>query len=192
MLSERFCVVSDDVLSFLLDTATEITARIKLLEDFKTVQKGGLWYEEALPTETILYGLVIATPTGHHKNNGLNETAIFDVVRNSIEPVVQLGGKATVGRGLCRLSFQVPQKQAAQTQPDPNPQQSLEKTETETASSTVEQAAPIEHGAKTEPSVSTPSAPPTNEVVAQQSSPPTQSPTWKVFSTKPMVKKPST
>lgn len=105
MFVERFCLVSDDVLSFLLDTATEITARIKLQEEAKTVQKGGLWYEEALPTETILYGLVLATPTGHHKNNGLDEAKIFDVVTNAIEPIVQLGGKATVGKGLCCLSL---------------------------------------------------------------------------------------
>ena len=42
MLGERLCIVSDDVLGFLLDTATEITARIKLQDDVKTVQKGGL------------------------------------------------------------------------------------------------------------------------------------------------------
>jgi CRISPR-associated protein Cmr4 len=105
MFIERFCVVSDDVLSFLLDTATEITARIKLQDDAKTVQKGGLWYEESLPAETILYGLVLATPTGYHKNNRLEEATIFKVVTNAIEPIVQLGGKATVGRGLCRLSL---------------------------------------------------------------------------------------
>jgi CRISPR-associated protein Cmr4 len=113
MFAERFCIVSDDVLSFLLDTATEITARIKLREDAKSVQRGGLWYEEALPTETILYGLVLATPTGYHSNNRLDEAKIFDVVANSIEPVVQLGGKATVGRGLCRLIFRENSKQSA-------------------------------------------------------------------------------
>lgn len=123
MLSERFCIVSDDVLSFLLDTATEITARIKLQEDYKTVQQGGLWYEEALPTETILYGFVLATPTGYHKNNGLNEAAIFDVVEKSIGSVVQLGGKATVGRGLCHLSFQGAKPKVIQSQPDSNPPQ---------------------------------------------------------------------
>ncbi len=114
IFAERFCIVSDDVLSFLLDTATEITARIKLQEEAKAVQRGGLWYEEALPTETILYGLVLATPTGHHKNNGLDEAKIFGVVANSIETVVQLGGKATVGKGLCRLSFQGAAKQSDQ------------------------------------------------------------------------------
>jgi CRISPR-associated protein Cmr4 len=118
MFAERFCIVSADVLSFLLDTATEITARIKLQEEAKTVQRGGLWYEEALPTETILYGLVLATPTGYHKNNGLDEAKIFDVVANSIEPVVQLGGKATVGRGLCRLSLQGAPKQSVKNMRD--------------------------------------------------------------------------
>src|SRR5947209_6412044 len=54
MLIERFCIVPDDIFNFLIETATEITARIKLLEDSKTVQDGGLWYEEALPAETIL------------------------------------------------------------------------------------------------------------------------------------------
>ncbi|HKZ78453.1 MAG TPA: type III-B CRISPR module RAMP protein Cmr4 [Pyrinomonadaceae bacterium] len=107
MFSQRFCVVSDNVLSFLLDTATEITARIKLRDDgLKTVQKGGLWYEEALPTETILYGFVLATPTAHHKKQNVDESEIFRVIEDSIQPMVQLGGKATVGRGLCRLQLE--------------------------------------------------------------------------------------
>jgi CRISPR-associated protein Cmr4 len=62
VLVERMCVVHDDVFNFLIDTSTEITARIKLKEDSKTVQDGGLWYEEALPTETILSGIVLFTP----------------------------------------------------------------------------------------------------------------------------------
>lgn len=106
MLAERLCIVSDDVLSFLLNTATEINARIKLKDDVKTVEKGGLWYEESLPTETVLYGLVVATPNKETKlSTGAksNEDAIFEIVQSSIPPSVQLGGKATVGRGLCRV-----------------------------------------------------------------------------------------
>jgi len=99
MLIARFALVSDDVLNFLLDTATEITARIKLLEDAKTVKKGGLWYEEALPTETILSGLVVATQ--------VKATAqeVFNTITTSIAKPLQFGGKATVGRGLCRLQM---------------------------------------------------------------------------------------
>lgn len=99
MLTARFGVVHDDVLSFLLDTATEITARIKLLEDAKTVKKGGLWYEEALPTETILCGLVVATPVRATRDD------VFTTLTTLMGKPLQFGGKATVGRGLCRLQM---------------------------------------------------------------------------------------
>lgn len=98
---ERFCIVPDDVMSFLIDTATEINARIKMSSITKTVDQdvGGLWYEESLPCETLLYGLVFAA-----KIKASSEQEVFDVVTALIkDKPVQLGGKATVGRGLCRL-----------------------------------------------------------------------------------------
>ena len=97
MLIARFCIVHDDVMGFLLDTTTEIFARVRLREDAKTVKKGGLWYEEALPTETILTGLAVATPVKAEPEE------VFETLKGLIEKPLQLGGKATVGRGLCRL-----------------------------------------------------------------------------------------
>ncbi|HBY95350.1 MAG TPA: type III-B CRISPR module RAMP protein Cmr4 [Chloroflexi bacterium] len=104
MLSGRFCIVHDDVMSFLLETATEITARVKLKPDTKTVDTdvGGLWYEESLPTETVLYGLVVATPIARTK---LTASELFQVVEALTQQTLQFGGKATVGRGLCRLQM---------------------------------------------------------------------------------------
>lgn len=103
MLQERFCVVHDDMLGFLLNTATEITARIRLKEETKTVAKGGLWYEEALPTETVLSGLVAATPT---QKSGKTAEEVFRVVETLTNgTTLQLGGKATVGCGLCRVQM---------------------------------------------------------------------------------------
>ncbi len=99
-LGARLCVVHDDVLSFLLETATEVVARIRLKEDTKAVEKGGLWYEEALPAETVLAGLAMAMP---NEKTRLNEGQIFEVITHCIAKPVQLGGKATVGRGLCRV-----------------------------------------------------------------------------------------
>lgn len=106
LLTARFCVVPDDVLNFLLDTATEVTARIKLLDDKKTVQRGGLWYEEALPAETVLSGLLVATEIKQNGNARVSIADIFRVVGSTIisdnrPRPVQLGGKATTGRGLC-------------------------------------------------------------------------------------------
>jgi CRISPR-associated protein Cmr4 len=100
LFKERFCIVPDDVLNFLLDTATEITARISIDENTKTAAEGQLWYEEALPCETVLFGMVLAVKIG--KVNLDPRDALLEVGKLMNTPV-QLGGKATVGRGLCRL-----------------------------------------------------------------------------------------
>lgn len=97
MLLKHICIVHDDVMSFLLDTATEVFARIRLQDDSKTVTKGGLWYEEALPAETILSGIVAATPVKS------SEEEVFDLLEHLVSKPLQLGGKATVGRGLCHV-----------------------------------------------------------------------------------------
>jgi CRISPR-associated protein Cmr4 len=98
--SNRFCIVHDDVLSFLQQTAMEVVARIRLQDDSKTVAEGGLWYEEALPAETVLTGVVLAAPVA---KTGLSNERILEVISNVASGVLQLGGNATVGRGLCRV-----------------------------------------------------------------------------------------
>jgi len=98
---ERFCIVPDDVLNFLLDTATEITARISIDENTKTAEEGQLWYEEALPCETVLFGMVLAVRIG--KVNLSPDDALKYIKDDLIKTPIQFGGKATVGRGLCRL-----------------------------------------------------------------------------------------
>lgn len=101
-LLSRICMVHDDVMSFLLDNATEVSARIRLNEDTKTVEKGALWYQEALPSETILAGLVIAADV--KAVNGRSDRtadALLQAVSNLTKGLVQLGGKSTVGHGSC-------------------------------------------------------------------------------------------
>lgn len=109
MLRERFCLVHDDILSFLLETATEIVARIRLEESSKTVSQGALWYEEALPAETILSGLGLTTPRSPVDNGRrggqeeLNAEELGAAFRHIANKNLQLGGKSTVGRGQCRI-----------------------------------------------------------------------------------------
>jgi CRISPR-associated protein Cmr4 len=98
-LQSRLCIVSDDTLSFLLETATEITARIRIEDEKKTVAKGQLWYEEALPTETVLVSLVVAATVKS------NPKEVFGEVKTISDKTLQFGGKATVGRGLCKATL---------------------------------------------------------------------------------------
>ena len=103
---ERACLVHDNVMALLLQTATEITTRIKLDPDRKTVDdSGALWSEEALPIESVLAGLVVATPVKQKADGTVPDADhLLDHVRDLAEAgAMQLGGKATVGRGLCRM-----------------------------------------------------------------------------------------
>ncbi|MFQ5437083.1 MAG: type III-B CRISPR module RAMP protein Cmr4, partial [Anaerolineae bacterium] len=84
-------------LSFLLETATEVIAR-NVLDENKTSQN--LWYEEALPAETVLVGLVTAQRVG---TNGMDQDEALKAGVKLTEGMTQLGGNATIGRGLCRL-----------------------------------------------------------------------------------------
>jgi CRISPR-associated protein Cmr4 len=108
-LKDRLCILSDDVFNFLLEHGTEITARIKLEENTKTVASGALWYEEALPAETILSGLLVAV------NGKAAPKEVFETVHDILKqnPTIQLGGKATVGRGLCGIRLDNDGKGAA-------------------------------------------------------------------------------
>ena len=93
---QHLCVVHDDVMSMLMDSATEVCARIALDDATKTVKRGALWYEESLPTESVLFGLVSAT---HARADELLQYIDRDLCARNL----QLGGKATVGRGVCRM-----------------------------------------------------------------------------------------
>ncbi len=94
---QRFCIVHDDVYGYLLRNATEITARIRLKDGEKTVADGGLWYEESLPTESILWGVVASIPVKAEPHE------VFDLLAQITKSTLQFGGGATVGRGLCRM-----------------------------------------------------------------------------------------
>jgi CRISPR-associated protein Cmr4 len=89
--TERFAVVSNDVFTFLSETATEVVARVRLEDDTKTVASGGLWYEEAVPAEAVFYGFVSAT------------SAEPSLASLQIDQLLQIGGDATIGRGLCKV-----------------------------------------------------------------------------------------
>ncbi|TDE86738.1 type III-B CRISPR module RAMP protein Cmr4 [Deinococcus sp. S9] len=83
-LRERFALLSDDEFGFLAETATEVTAHIRLDAETKTVAGGALWYEEALPAASLLTSFLLRPQD----------------VTFAPPSSLQLGGKGSVGRGL--------------------------------------------------------------------------------------------
>lgn len=96
----HFVILADSVFSFLADTATEIRARVRINDDTRTVARGALWYEENLPAESVLWG-VIGVSSSRARDD---RSAAADLARLLPgETTLQIGGKHTVGRGLCRF-----------------------------------------------------------------------------------------
>lgn len=93
--TERFVIVSDEVFNFLCETAIEVVARVRLQDETKTVQSGALWYEEAVPAESLFSGAVLIAD--HYRKDA---TELWDNFKPNL---IQIGGNSTVGRGLCRV-----------------------------------------------------------------------------------------
>jgi CRISPR-associated protein Cmr4 len=101
-LIARICLIDDDIMSLVLETATEVNAHIRLDDQTKTVAQGALWYQESLPAETVLAGIVVASKVTAVK--GRSERSANELladVASLTDGLVQLGGKATVGQGSC-------------------------------------------------------------------------------------------
>ncbi len=120
LFRQRLAIVGSDVFTYLAETGTEVVARIQMDREKRTVDPHHLWYEENLPAETILAGLVLC-----EKAYDRESEVEPDGPRSRVEPAdllrvfcskelrLQVGGKATVGRGLARLLFSYPQTREA-------------------------------------------------------------------------------
>ncbi len=104
-LASRLLYLHDDAMSFLLETALEIVTRIRIDERTKTVAQGALWFEENIPTESILYGVLAASsPWNTSPPDDLTGAAeVLEQIEELTGHTLQFGGNATVGRGLSRM-----------------------------------------------------------------------------------------
>jgi len=101
---KRFVVLPDSAFDFLCETGTEVHTRVRIDDEMKRVVEGALWTEESLPAETILMGLIQCDRVFGSKGEDITPTGLLD--RFAKEPLtLQIGGKATVGRGQVRVIF---------------------------------------------------------------------------------------
>ena len=98
---ERFAIVDDDIFTFLCEAGTEVSAHIRIDEKTGIVKRGALWYEEALPVETILTGSVWCDKV-HVKD--VSEQDIKRFCTGTLN--LQMGGKASTGKGQVRCVFE--------------------------------------------------------------------------------------
>ncbi len=95
-LTRRIAVISDNQFTHFTRYATEVMARIALDYKTKTVKKGALFNEEALPTETMFYNVLRGSD------------ATFSTLKSKLkdgDATLQFGGDETIGRGICAVRF---------------------------------------------------------------------------------------
>lgn len=114
-LKTQLLIMSDDDFAWFARYGLPIYARNKLKENTKTSEN--LWYEEHLPADTLLYGIVAPRNETTEKYGGNNEKgregrSYEDFIERlkghkgkKIDPLcyLQIGGDETVGRGICRV-----------------------------------------------------------------------------------------
>lgn len=101
-VSRHLVILPDNEFADFVRFATEVVARIALNDATKTTsgEGGNLWYEEQLPSETVLYSLLLASPP-RRRLNGLQSAAdVLSALQQLKLERVQIGGDETVGRGI--------------------------------------------------------------------------------------------
>lgn len=101
-LPRHLAILPDDDFGDFVRFATEVVARIALNDETKTTsgEGGNLWYEEQVPSETVLYSLALASRP-RRPLNGLQSAADVLTTLADLQPArVQIGGNETVGRGI--------------------------------------------------------------------------------------------
>lgn len=101
---KRFVVLPDLAFDYLCQTGTEVHTRVRIDDETKTVAEGALWTEESLPAETILMGVVSCDRIFGRNGKEITANGLLDQFADKTL-TLQIGGKATVGRGQVRCIF---------------------------------------------------------------------------------------
>jgi len=105
---KRTIIVSDNMFKDLVNLSTEVVTRNRINDQTGVVdeEEGGLWDEENLPSDTILYsGLFVIDP--YKKNEIIKDHKEgLDFLRKNLDKNrVQIGGHKTIGRGFIFINF---------------------------------------------------------------------------------------
>lgn len=102
-LSEHLLVLDDDAFRDFVTLSTEVNARVRIDSKTGTVSGNALWYEENIPPETVFYSFMFAGNVRGEGMDGLKtheDVMSFMSKEQNFPAVFQLGGNATIGRGM--------------------------------------------------------------------------------------------
>jgi len=109
-LKDQLLILSNDDFKDFVNLATEVITRTKINPKTGTVATGQLFTEEYLPAESVMYSLAIPSSIfvkQEKKENFLSgkddKEAIMDYWKKNAPKVMQIGGNATIGKGIVEI-----------------------------------------------------------------------------------------
>ena len=102
------CLTEDEFRDF-VQLSTEVITRTIIDASTGTVKGGALFNEEYLPTDSVLYALALTTPIFSREKgpfkarSGFEEEKVMEFFQQGLPEVIQLGGNASLGKGLIRI-----------------------------------------------------------------------------------------
>ncbi len=100
----QLTLIHDDQFAHLCQAAIPVHPHISLKAD-KSVRDGALWYEEALPPDTLFYTLLLLTDA--RDGSGLGAATLKNQVEQALlgdAPYLQVGGNESTGMGWLQLT----------------------------------------------------------------------------------------
>jgi CRISPR-associated protein Cmr4 len=98
-------VLSNDDFRDFVNLSTEVITRTKINNETGTVADGQLFTEEYLPAESVLYTLALVAPEFSKRKEKMSEAETADFLKKHLPSVLQIGGNATLGKGIVRTHF---------------------------------------------------------------------------------------
>lgn len=108
-LKSKAIMLPDDDFQYYVSMSTEIVTRIKVNNDTGIVENKGLFTEEYLPSESILYLLLFYSPS-YKKDDNEGRKDVYKVRENFTrlfgdKGVFQIGAEMTLGKGIMRYQL---------------------------------------------------------------------------------------
>jgi CRISPR-associated protein Cmr4 len=103
-IEKDIIVLDDDDFRDFVTLATEVITRTKINNATGTVQDGALFSEEYLPAESIMYSLAMFADEFSDKTDKMTAEDV-QIFFEKIPNIVQIGGNATLGKGIVRTKF---------------------------------------------------------------------------------------
>lgn len=107
LLPKNLILLNDTDFRDFTEMSTEVITRIKIDNETGTVQEGALFTEEYLPNDAVMYALVMASDEFGKNRKTENAAWVMNRFGENIKDIAlfQLGGNATLGKGILRTQF---------------------------------------------------------------------------------------